>query len=35
MFACEEPTSRTVDVEQFGSWSACRMNSRTSARATR
>jgi hypothetical protein len=31
--ACEEPTSRTVDVEQFCSWSACRMNSMSSALA--
>ncbi|GMA86042.1 hypothetical protein GCM10025868_12920 [Angustibacter aerolatus] len=30
-FAWPEPTSRTVDVEQFCSWSACRMNSRSSA----
>ena len=29
--ACDEPTSRTVDVEQFCSWSACRMSSRSSA----
>ncbi len=33
-FACDDPTSRTVDVEQFCSWSACRMNSRSSARTT-
>jgi hypothetical protein len=26
-----EPTSRTVEVEQFCSWSACRMNSMSSA----
>ena len=32
--ACDEPTSRTVDVEQFCSWSACRMNSMSSALAT-
>ena len=25
-FACDEPTIRTVEVEQFCSWSACRMN---------
>ena len=30
--ACEEPTNRTVEVEQFCSWSACRMNSMSSAR---
>ena len=30
--ACDEPTSRTVDVEQFCSWSACRISSRSSAR---
>ncbi len=30
-FACAEPTSRTVEVEQFCSWSACRMSSRSSA----
>ena len=30
-FACELPTRRTVDVEQFCSWSACRMSSRFSA----
>ena len=29
--ALDEPTSRTVDVEQFCSWSACRMRSRSSA----
>ena len=28
-----EPTSRTVDVEQFCSWSACSTNSRSSTRA--
>ena len=33
-FACAEPTSRTVEVEQFCSWSACRMNSRSRARTT-
>ena len=32
--ACDEPTSRTVDVEQFCSWSACRMNSMSSARTS-
>ncbi len=32
--ACDEPTSRTVDVEQFCSWSAWRMSSvRTAALA--
>ena len=30
-FACDEPTSRTVDVEQFCSWSACRRRSWLSA----
>ena len=29
--ACDEPTSRTVEVEQFCSWSACRMQQRSSA----
>ena len=29
--ACDEPTSRTVEVEQFCSWSACSMSSRSSA----
>ncbi len=29
--AWPEPTSRTVEVEQFCSWSACRMKSRSSA----
>src|SRR3712207_9239069 len=29
--ACEEPTSRTVEVEQFCSWSACRTKSMSSA----
>jgi hypothetical protein len=29
--ASDEPTSRTVDVEQFCSWSACSTNSRSSA----
>ena len=29
-----EPTRRTVEVEAFCSWSACRMNSRSSALAT-
>ena len=24
--ACDDPTSRTVDVEQFCSWSACKMS---------
>src|SRR4029079_11235873 len=33
-FACDEPTSRTVDVEQFCAWSACRISSRSSARTT-
>src|SRR3546814_9851989 len=28
-----EPTRRTVDVDAFCSWSACRMNSRSSALA--
>ena len=28
-----EPTSRTVDVEQFCSWSACSTNSMSSTRA--
>ncbi len=28
-----EPTSRTVDVEQFCSWSACRTNSMSRTRA--
>ena len=32
--ACDEPTSRTVDVEQFCSWSACRMSSMSSARTS-
>ena len=32
--ACDEPTRRTVDVEQFCSWSACRMNSMSRALAT-
>ncbi len=31
MFAIELPTRRTVLVEQFCSWSACRMNSRSTA----
>ena len=35
MLACEEPTRRTVEVEQFCSWSACRMNSMSRVRATR
>ena len=30
-FASEEPTRRTVEVEQFCSWSACRISSRSSA----
>ena len=30
--AWDEPTMRTVDVEQFCSWSACSTNSRSSAR---
>jgi hypothetical protein len=30
-FAWELPTMRTVEVEQFCSWSACRMSSRFSA----
>ena len=30
--ACEEPTSRTVEVEQFCSWSAWRMSSWSTAR---
>ncbi len=34
MFACEEPTRRTVEVEQFCSWSACRMSSLSSAETT-
>src|SRR5665811_395279 len=29
--ACAEPTMRTVEVEQFCSWSACRINSWSSA----
>src|SRR6476646_8071297 len=29
--ACDEPTSRTVDVEQFCSWSACSTNSMSRA----
>jgi hypothetical protein len=29
--ACAEPTRRTVEVEQFCSWSACRMKSMSSA----
>ncbi len=33
-FACEEPTSRTVEVEQFCSWSACRISSLSSALVT-
>ncbi|CNU46936.1 Uncharacterised protein [Mycobacterium tuberculosis] len=32
--APDEPTSRTVDVEQFCSWSACKMNNMSSARTT-
>jgi hypothetical protein len=32
-FAWELPTMRTVDVEQFCSWSACRISSSSSARA--
>ncbi len=32
--ACEEPTSRTVEVEQFCSWSACRISSFSSALTT-
>ncbi len=31
MSACEEPTTRTVAVEQFSSWSACRMSSMSTA----
>ncbi len=31
--ACEEPTTRTVEVEQFCSWSACRISSKSSALA--
>jgi hypothetical protein len=31
--ACDEPTMRTVLVEQFCSWSACRISSRSSALA--
>ena len=34
MFACEEPTRRTVEVEQFCSWSACRISSFSSAETT-
>lgn len=34
MFACEEPTRRTVDVEQFCSWSACRISSLSRAETT-
>ena len=30
-FACELPTMRTVEVEQFCSWSACKMRSTSSA----
>ena len=33
-FTCEEPTSRTVLVEQFCSWSACRISSMSIALAT-
>ena len=29
-----DPTIRTVDVEQFCSWSACRISSLSSARTT-
>src|SRR4026208_1373624 len=32
---CDEPTARTALVEQFCSWSACRMNRTSSARSTR
>ena len=32
--AFAEPTTRTVEVLQFCSWSACRMNSRFSASST-
>ena len=32
--AWAEPTSRTVAVEQFCSWSACRVNSMSRARHT-
>src|SRR6185312_17156729 len=32
--AWEDPTSRTVDVEQFCSWSACSTNSMSSTLAT-
>ncbi len=33
-FAPEEPASRTVEVEAFCSWSACRMKMRSSARTS-
>ena len=33
-FACDDPTMRTVDVEQFCSWSACSSSSWSSARTT-
>src|SRR5215211_4028380 len=32
---CEEPTERTAFVEQFCSWSACRMNSTSRALTSR
>ena len=32
--APEEPASRTVEVEAFCSWSACRMRMRSSARTS-
>ena len=34
MFASDEPTRRTVEVEQFCSWSACRISSMSSALAS-
>src|SRR2546422_7650519 len=31
---CDEPTARMASVEQFCSWSACRMNSTSRARSS-
>ena len=32
--ACDDPTILTVDVEQFCSWSACKINNLSSASTT-
>ena len=33
-FACDEPTRRTVEVEQFCSWSACKIINKSRALVT-